>query len=113
MNISQISANARSIFNDVAVRMMQGAGAQIESIYTYLVATHRDNVVQTLIRNAMMGRSECYINFDRSKFSCGIGRPSDVLRETLIRIINSDARLVGVKISVWNNAKNTVHFKWT
>lgn len=113
MNISEISANARSILNDIAIRNKQNTEAQIESTYTYLVATHRDKVVQTLISNAMKGKIECYINFDRNKFTCGIGWASDVLRETLYRIIDSDARLTGVKISVWNNAKNTVHFSWS
>ena len=99
MNISEISMN-------------QNVVARIEYVYAYLVASHRDRLVRTLISNAMKGRNECYINFNRNEFCQGIGRPCDVLRESLIRIINSDVRLSGVKIYVWNNKKNTVHFRW-
>lgn len=95
MNISQISANARQVIHE----------SEKETIYS-------DLVVRTLISTAMKGRNECYINFERNQFCRGIGRPTDVLRETLIRIINSDVRLVGVTISVWNNKNNTVHFRW-
>ena len=112
MNISQISMNARNILHDLTIQENQNEAVKIETVYACLVVTHRDHVVRALISSAMKGRNECYINFNRTEFSRGIGRPCDVLRETLIRIINSDSRLVGVKISVWNNKKNTVHFRW-
>lgn len=112
MNISEISINARNILNDFTIQENQNEAARIESVYACLVATHRESVVRTLISNAIKGCNECYINFNPTEFSRGIGRPSDVLRQTLIRIINSDSRLVGVKISVWNNHKNTIHFRW-
>lgn len=112
MNISEISMNARNMLRDLTIQENHKVAQRIECVYTNLVATHREHVVRTLISSAMKGRNECYINFDRNEFCCGIGRPSDVLHQTLIRIINSDSRLVGVKISVWNNKKNTVHFRW-
>ena len=112
MNLAQISANARNILHDLTIQKKQEETSRIETVYRYLVATHREHVVRTLISRAMKGQNQCYINFDRRQVCQGIGRPTDVLRETLIRIINSDPRLVGVTISVWNNAKNTVHFWW-
>jgi len=112
MTISQISSNARAQIQENQIQENQNKAARIESIYAYLVATQRERVVHTLISTAMKGRNSCYINFDRNIFCFGINRPSSVLRETLTRIINSDPRLVGVTIDVWNNWKNTVHFRW-
>jgi hypothetical protein len=112
MNISQISSNARQILMENRTQEELRIAADIETKYSYLVVTHRDRVVRTLISNAMKGLNTAYINFNRNEFCCRFGCPSEILRETLIRIINSDSRLVGVKISVWNNRKNTVEFRW-
>lgn len=86
--------------------------SMIEDTYQTLISKHQNHVVWTLILRATQGHNQAYINFPREDFCRGIGRPSNVLYQMLKRILNSDSRLVGVKIDVWNNAANTVHFKW-
>ena len=82
-----------------------------EDIYAYLIATHREYIVRTLILSAIKGQNICYIKFDTIKFSYNFGSPSEILRETIIRIINSDIRLAGVTILVEKDEK-TVIFLW-
>ena len=112
MNISQISSNARQILMENQAQKQLCIASNIESLYSYLVIMNRDRVVCTLITAAMGGKTVAYINFDYTQFCCYIGRPSEVLRNTLNRIIKSDVRLVGVTFSVWRNKKNTVEFRW-
>lgn len=115
MNISQISSNARQILMENRAQEEMHIISDIKSKYSYLVTMNRDRVVRTLIYKAMEGHNTAHINFDYSQFCCGIGKPSEVLRNTITRIIESDARLVGVKFSVWDNANSIdidVNFFW-